>query len=86
MTALSKPVVADPLFCAALAALTELVPSYARADLKLKQRVFTAMQAELDSVQSSLDQDGQLGECVYQAGWHNSVLRLALVGMRVMLN
>lgn len=82
MTALSQPVVADPLFCAALAALTELVPSYARGDLKLKQRVCNAMQAELVSVRRSLDQDRQLGECVYQAGWHNSVLRLALVGMR----
>ena len=86
MNAFSKPVVADPLLCAALAALTDLVPSYARADLKLKQRVCNAMQAELDSVQCSLDQDRRIGECVYQAGWHNAVLRLALAGMREMLN
>lgn len=82
MNAFSKPVVADPLLCAALASLTDLVPSYARADLKLKQRVCNAMQAELDSVQCSLDQDRQLGQCVFQAGWHNAVLKLALVGMR----
>ena len=42
------------------------------------------MQAELVSVQPALDQDRRLGECVYQAGWHNAVLRLALVGMRMM--
>jgi hypothetical protein len=82
MNALSKPVVADPLYCAALAALTELVPSYAGADLKLKQRVCNAMQAEFGSVQCSLDHDRQLGQCVFQAGWHNAVLKLALVGMR----
>ena len=76
-----QPGFADPLFCAALTALTDLVPSYARADIKLKQRVCNAMQAELDSVQSSLDQDRRIGECVYQAGWHTAVLRLALAGM-----
>ena len=86
MKALSKPVVADPLICAAVAALTDLVPSYARADLKLKSRVCNAMQTELDSVQSSLDQDRWIGECVYLAGWHNAVLRLALAGMRELLN
>lgn len=86
MNALSKPVLAEPLLCAALAALTDLVPSYARADLKLKQRVCNAMQPELDFVQCLLDQDRRIGECVYQAGWHNAVLRLALIGMRVMLN
>ena len=86
MNALSKPVVADPLFCAALAALTDLVPSYARAELKLKRRICNAMQAELESVQCSLDQDRRIGECVYQAGWHNAFLRLALAGMRELLN
>jgi len=82
MNALSKPVIADPLVFAALAALTELVPSYAGADPELKRRVNRSMQAELVSVQHSLDHDRLLGEYVYQAGWHNAVLRLALVGMR----
>lgn len=82
MNALSKPVLADPLLCAAMAALADLVPSYVRADIKLKHRVCNAMQAELDSVQCSLDQDRRIAECVYQAGWHNAVLRLALAGMR----
>ena len=86
MNTLSKPAVADPLFCAALTALAELVPSYPSAVPKLKRRVCKAMQAELFSIQRALDQDRRLGECVYQAGWHNAVLRLALVGMRVMLN
>jgi len=81
MIAQSRSVVADPLFCAALSALTQLVPTYAGANLELKRRVCDSMQAELASAQYSLDQDRRIGECVYQAGWHNAVLRLALAGM-----
>ena len=82
MNALAKPVRTDPLISAALEALSEMVPSFARAELDLQLRVLSAMQSELQSLEESLARDRRLGECIYKAGWHNAVLALTLVGMR----
>jgi len=82
MNALAKPVKTDPLISAALETLSELVPSYARAELEVKIKVLSVMRSELRALEESLARDRRLGECVYQAGWHNAVLSLTLVGMR----
>ena len=81
MNALLKTEITDPLLSAGIAALTELMPSFAKADSPTKQLVYHAMQAELSNLVVSLRNDRQLGKCVYRAGWHNAVLRLVLAGL-----
>jgi hypothetical protein len=81
MNAVLKTEITDPLLSAGIAALTELMPSFAEVDSPTKQRVYHAMQAELPDLVLSLRNDRKLGEFVYQAGWHNAVLRLVLAGL-----
>jgi len=82
MNAFLKTEITDPLLSAGIAALIELMPSFATVDSPTKQRVYQALQAELPDLIVSLRYDLKLGECVYRAGWHNAVLRLALAGMQ----
>lgn len=82
MNAVLKAEITDPLLSAGIAALTELMPSFAKVDSTIRQRVYQTMQAELPDLVESLRHDRKLGECVYRAGWHNAVLRLALVGLK----
>lgn len=82
MNAVLSTEITDPLLSAGITALTELMPNFDKVDSSTKQRVYHAMQAELPDLGVSLRNDRKLGECVYQAGWHNAVLRLALAGIR----
>lgn len=81
MNPVLKTETTDPLLSAGIAALTELMPSFDTVDAPTKQRIYQTMQAELPDLVVSLRNDRILGECVYQAGWHNAVLRLVLAGL-----